>query len=128
MRTLRTIAKLTAPAWWLIGLVAAVVVTVVTFARWHRRPGALILDCSPTWLGRLMSRRGWGGFTIGRCIFLWENTRVLLAHELQHVRQGDALGLAFPVLYLIENIRRGYVGNRFEIEAREVADMEAKQG
>jgi hypothetical protein len=44
----------------------------------------------------------------------------LLLHECRHVQQFDA-SLAFPVLYLWESLRRGYVRNRFEVDARAYA-------
>ena len=44
----------------------------------------------------------------------------LLLHELQHVRQFQTV-VGFPFRYLWESIRRGYVDNRFEVEARAVA-------
>jgi len=123
---MRILLKFTAPIWWLVGLISGVAFTAITFARWRWFQNALIVDCSATWLGRLMRRCGWGGLTIGRTIMLWENHRVVMAHEFQHVRQGDAYGIAFPLVYCWELINRGYEANRFEIEAREVGEIERK--
>jgi len=44
----------------------------------------------------------------------------LLLHELRHVQQFEAR-LAFPLLYLWESLRRGYVRNRYEVDARAYA-------
>jgi hypothetical protein len=44
----------------------------------------------------------------------------LLLHELRHVHQFEA-SVAFPMQYLWESVRRGYVGNRFEVDARRYA-------
>ena len=44
----------------------------------------------------------------------------LLLHELRHVDQF-ASSAAFPLLYVWESLRRGYVANRFEVEARAYA-------
>jgi len=44
----------------------------------------------------------------------------LLLHEARHVQQFEA-GPAFPILYLWESLRRGYVRNRFEVDARAYA-------
>jgi hypothetical protein len=44
----------------------------------------------------------------------------LLLHELRHVDQFEA-SAAFPLRYLWESVRRGYVWNRFEVDAREYA-------
>jgi hypothetical protein len=44
----------------------------------------------------------------------------LLLHEARHVQQFEA-SAAFPILYLWESVRRGYVRNRFEVDARAYA-------
>ena len=44
----------------------------------------------------------------------------LLLHEARHVQQFEA-SAAFPILYLWESLRRGYVQNRFEVDARAYA-------
>jgi len=44
----------------------------------------------------------------------------LALHELRHVHQFES-SLAFPILYLWESVRRGYVRNRFEVDARAYA-------
>jgi len=51
----------------------------------------------------------------------------LMLHEYCHVvRQWQAGTLTVP-RYLLECLRRGYWNNRFEIEAREYADLHAAQ-
>ncbi|HVX40118.1 MAG TPA: hypothetical protein VHB25_11135 [Gemmatimonadaceae bacterium] len=89
-------------------------------------------------LGRARWRRGGlpvriGGWCLGQrsvsAITLWHTiwlahditpTTELLLHELRHVDQFEA-SAAFPLLYLWESVRRGYVKNRFEVEARAFA-------
>lgn len=44
----------------------------------------------------------------------------LLLHELRHVHQFEA-SATFPIRYLWESATRGYVGNRFEVDARRYA-------
>ena len=44
----------------------------------------------------------------------------LLLHEIRHVAQFEA-SAAFPLFYLWESLRRGYVRNRFEVDARAYA-------
>ena len=44
----------------------------------------------------------------------------LLLHESRHVAQFGA-SWAFPLLYLVETLRRGYWNNRYEVDAREYA-------
>jgi len=64
---------------------------------------------------------------LGRTVHLWNVSRedflsnpAWVVHELEHVRQFKRYGfLRFAVLYLLEHRRKGYVNNRFEIEARE---------
>ena len=98
---------------------------------------ALLLSRHPE-LRRARFRRGGlpvrvGGWCLGRstvsAITLWHTIWLapdlqpdleLLLHELRHVDQFEASRL-FPLLYLWESVRRGYVGNRFEVEAREYA-------
>lgn len=61
--------------------------------------------------------------TLWRCVFLGTNVRAdaeLLLHEFRHVQQFQA-SRAFPLLYLWESLRRGYHGNRFELDARHFA-------
>ena len=80
---------------------------------WLRGPGSLLL---PEWLA----------ITIGQRIFAWRAmTEPELEHELEHVRQWQRHGMAFPVRYLAASMRarrsgkRWYHDNRFEAEARD---------
>ena len=65
-------------------------------------------------------RRGFarGGTTVGG-VFLTgpEPGRALLRHEAVHADQWARHGLAFPVRYLAEEVRRPRHRNRFEVEA-----------
>ncbi|MBN9298555.1 MAG: DUF4157 domain-containing protein [Filimonas sp.] len=64
---------------------------------------------------------------VGKTIYLWNITRndflgneAWVKHEVAHVHQYSKLGIArFLFLYLIESAKKGYLHNRFEIEARE---------
>jgi hypothetical protein len=51
----------------------------------------------------------------------------LLLHELRHVDQFASTA-AFPLLYIWESVRRGYVANRFEVEARAYAARRIQGG
>jgi hypothetical protein len=70
-----------------------------------------------------------GGWALGQssvaAITLWRTiwlapetapTADLLLHELRHVHQFQS-GPGFPVLYVLESLRRGYHRNRFELDA-----------
>ena len=59
------------------------------------------------------------GITLGHTVFLAPHaapSAALLLHELAHVHQFER-EFAFPLRYLWESLRRGYRGNRYEIEA-----------
>ena len=74
-----------------------------------------------------------GGWCLGQAsvsaITLWHTiwlapdmtpSAELLLHELRHVHQFEA-SATFPIRYLWESVTRGYVGNRFEVDARRYA-------
>lgn len=76
--------------------------------------------------GRML--HDWLAITIGRTIFTWrELAEEELEHELEHVRQWDRHGIAFPFRYLGASMtarrsgKRWYHDNRFEEEARTAA-------
>lgn len=80
---------------------------------WLRRAGRVLL---PNWLA----------ITIGRDILAWRALEPAeLRHELEHVRQWNRYGAAFPLRYLaasISSLLAGggwYRGNRFEVDARQ---------
>lgn len=95
-------------------------------------------------LGRARWRRGGlpvrvGGWCLGQrtvaAITLWNTVWLasdldpsveLLLHELRHVHQFEASRL-FPILYLWESVRYGYVSNRFEADARDYAAARVRE-
>jgi hypothetical protein len=95
-----------------------------------------VLECWPE-LGAVRWRRGGAPTWIPSWFFgsprvaitLWSHVFVgrgldptpgLLLHELRHVQQFQSVR-AFPLRYLWELLRRGYVDNRFEADARAYA-------
>jgi len=67
--------------------------------------------------------------TLWRTIWLAPGTTPsaeLLLHELRHVGQFEE-SLLFPILYVWESLRRGYVGNRFEVDARAYAATRVRE-
>jgi hypothetical protein len=50
----------------------------------------------------------------------------LLLHELRHVEQFESNPL-FPLLYLWQSVRHGYVRNRYEIDARTYAAQRIRE-
>lgn len=74
-------------------------------------------------LGGLLGRMGGpaAAVTLGRTILVHPSVRIdegLLVHEMVHVEQWTEDRL-FPVKYTLESLRRGYRGNRYEVEAYE---------
>jgi hypothetical protein len=90
-------------------------------ARWRR--GGLPLRIGGWCLGRSTV----AGITLGRTIFLAERAPLapeLLLHELRHVHQF-ASDRAFPLRYVWRSLRRGYVRNEYETDARAFAASRA---
>lgn len=73
--------------------------------------------------GWLLGRSRVDAVTVGRTVFIArgiEPSPELLLHELRHVQQfGESR--AFPFRYIWETLRRGYLENLFERDAREFA-------
>jgi hypothetical protein len=86
-------------------------------ARW--RAGGL----PPRVGGWCLGQASVSAITLWRTIWLAHSPRVsaeLLLHEIRHVAQFEA-DPTFAVRYLWESVRRGYHGNKYEIDAREYA-------
>jgi hypothetical protein len=65
------------------------------------------------------------GFTPTSTIFLAPGARRierLIVHELVHVAQWQSMGLSFWSRYLWQQLSVGYVRNRFEVQARALAE------
>jgi hypothetical protein len=93
-------------------------------ARWRR--GGLPVRVG----GWCLGQQSVSAITLGHTIWLASNVSPsgeLLLHELRHVEQFEA-SVAFPVLYLWESVRRGYVRNRFEVDARAYAASRIRHG
>jgi len=80
--------------------------------------------------GWCLGVRSVSAITLWHTIWLAPDASVseeLLLHELRHVDQFASTA-AFPLLYMWESLRRGYVGNRFEVEARAYAARRIQGG
>lgn len=67
--------------------------------------------------------------TLGRTIVMAPGARLtarLLRHELAHVRQWARTPL-FPLRYVLEHLRHGYLDNRYEVEARAAETAAAQE-
>jgi hypothetical protein len=85
--------------------------------RWRR--GGLL----PRVGGWFLGASSVAAITLWRTVWICERvyaTEELLLHELRHVQQFEEVPL-FPVRYVWESVRRGYLANRFEVEARQFA-------
>jgi hypothetical protein len=114
---------------WLIGSPLALPAALVARypelreARWRR--GGLAVRVGGWCLGRASV----AGITLWRTIWLAEHVALeseLLLHELRHVHQFQE-DRAFPFKYLWQSLRRGYLRNRYELDAdayaaRRIAD------
>jgi hypothetical protein len=86
-------------------------------ARWRR--GGLPVRVG----GWCLGQRAVSAITLWHTIWLDTESspsEELLLHEIRHVAQFQA-SATFPLLYLWESVRRGYVRNRFEVDARAYA-------
>lgn len=109
----------------LVGLFAAWVFLTL---RWVEtggwRAGALELVCRGPF-ARWMTTRNWGAFTLGWTIFFWQAPyETIQKHEHRHVDQALALGVFYPLAYLVQLALRGYRANWFEADARRAAGQE----
>ena len=123
-----------------MGIAAAIAATVIG------RPVELPhtqLACYPELAGAQWRRGGLfvrvAGWCLGQrsvaAVTLWGTVWIapdaivsseLLLHELRHVHQFEA-SATFPLRYLWETLRRGYVRNRFEVDARLYAAQRVQQ-
>jgi hypothetical protein len=90
-------------------------------ARVHWRRGGLPVRVAGWFLGQSSA----AAITLWRTVFLAPSAVLgaeLLLHEFRHVQQFEA-SVTFPIRYLWESVRRGYFGNRFEVDARRYASQ-----
>jgi hypothetical protein len=86
-------------------------------ARW--RHGGVLVRIA----GWCLGQRTVAAITLWHTVWIAPGTRLsgeLLLHELRHVHQFQA-SATFPLRYLWETLRRGYYGNRYEVDARTYA-------
>ena len=93
-------------------------------ARIRLRRGGL----PPRMAGWCLGQRGVAAVTLWHTVWVGARTTLsaeLLLHEFCHVQQFEA-DRAFPLRYVWECLVRGYAQNRFEIEARHFARVNAR--
>ena len=91
--------------------------------RWRR--GGLAVRIA----GWCLGQRSVAAITLWDTVWLAPDTpwsHELLLHELRHVHQFQE-SAAFPLRYLWETLRRGYLANRFEVDARAYAARRVRQ-
>lgn len=127
MKGLRLLGYVWSVPYGLVGLAAAwIFMTIgwVQHAEWT--DGALELVCQGRF-ARWMTTRNWGAFTLGWTIFFWQPPYATIQkHEHRHVDQALALGVFYPLAYLIALALKGYRENPFEADARRAAGQERR--
>ena len=106
---------LEAIAGWAITLPPPVADAFPELGRVHWRRGGL----PPRVAGWCLQMPSVAAVTLWDTVWLAPDTPLspaLLLHELRHVHQFGASRL-FPVAYVWESLRRGYLRNRFEVDA-----------
>lgn len=99
----------------LIGFLLAAPLAFTGALRWKR--GVFVIIDSGT-VGKWFAARGWAGFSLGICVFLWlHDNPVVEFHERIHVRQTLTWGLLFPLIYFASLALHGYKDSYFEREA-----------
>jgi len=79
------------------------------------RRGVIIIDVKRLWVSELFLWRRVRGFTLGNVILLSEVAESsTLDHEMVHVKQFIEVPMVFPVLYIIECFKNGYLKNKYE--------------
>jgi hypothetical protein len=85
------------------------------------------------WIGKKMSDRNWAGTTLAFpfivFILYWTGPKIpevkplIRVHEMEHVAQDQAesLTIIWWFKYIVQSIKNGYKGNRFEVWAYLVA-------
>lgn len=82
-----------------------------------RKPYSIVITVRRLWWA-IGYMRGARATTIGHTVILGKHIKPTdLNHELLHVTQYGRLPVVFPFMYYIELFRKGYKGNRYEIEA-----------
>lgn len=103
-----------------IGLLVGLI-SIPTSIRFSRDPYAFVLTIRKFWwtFGYMKGARA---MAIGHTVLLSPLIEDKdLEHELVHVRQHERMPLIQPLLYYFELFKNGYKGNKYEVEAYEVA-------
>jgi len=106
----------------IIGILAAIISWPQSI-RLVTKPIALIINVKSLWWYKwLPKKKGVRATTIGHVALMGPKLEKNdLEHELIHVEQSSRLPIIFPFLYYWESIRKGYMNNKFEIEAYQKA-------
>lgn len=109
--------------WTILGLILAFL-SLPKSIKLRKKPLSIIFEVrSFWWYSWLPGKQKIRAVTNGHVIQLGPLERPKdLEHELVHVEQAIREPLIHPLLYMIENMRHGYVENRYEEEAYSRAD------
>lgn len=105
----------------LVGFLLAAPLAFTGALRWKR--GVFVIVDQGI-VGKWFARRGWAGFALGICVFMWvHDDPEVEYHERVHVRQMLTWGVLFVAIYLTSFALRGYKNSYFERAAyRETAE------
>lgn len=96
---------------------------VMTGVKPVRRQGVLLFANAKGLPGNIIRKAGFAAGTFGHVVICTRDPGPeLFAHELEHTRQAERLGLFFAPLYLYLLLRYGYQRHPMEREARAAAD------
>jgi hypothetical protein len=105
--------------WGLVSLAIAAIFRTLGWIEYGYRDGVVWTLRIRGPLARYVLDRGFGGFSFGWVVFLWEEPDLaLLRHEHRHVDQSMAMGVLWPFAYMACHLAFGYEDNPLEVDAR----------
>ncbi|OHA93790.1 MAG: hypothetical protein A3E02_00290 [Candidatus Zambryskibacteria bacterium RIFCSPHIGHO2_12_FULL_38_34] len=103
--------------WTILGILTGLICLIYKIKPDKR--GFILIFVKRLWVTEIFLKRQTYGLVLGNIIILSQYAdQKTLIHEIRHhIEQFKKMPLIFPVLYLYENYKSGYVNNKFEIEA-----------
>ncbi len=108
--------------WSLVGIVFSIL-SIPKKVSLLKNPTAIVIHVkSFWWYSWLPSKKGIRAMAVGQTILLGRNIlQNDLEHERVHVQQAIKTPFVHPFLYMIENWKKGYRNNKYEVEAYNTA-------
>ena len=103
--------------WTVLGLVIGIL-SIPKNLKFRKVGRAMVINVWRIWPSEIYMQRKVRGLAVGSTILLSRFADELtINHELVHIEQFQKVPLIFPLLYLIELVKRGYKKNKYEKEA-----------